>query len=212
VRGRLDDDAAALLAVDVQNDFCPGGALAVPDGDAVVPVINRLAGRFAHIVLTQDWHPPDHHSFASQHGGRRPFETVQLGYGPQTLWPDHCVAGTCGAEFHGGLDVSRAELVLRKGFRRGIDSYSAFFENDRRTATGLAGYLRERGLRRLHIAGLATDYCVAWSALDAAALGFEAVVVIEDACRAIDLDGSLARAWGEMRAAGVALARAADLL
>lgn len=202
---------AALIVVDVQNDFCPGGALAVPGGDAVVPVVNQLAGRFAHVVLTQDWHPAGHSSFASQHPGRRPFETVEMPYGPQTLWPDHCVAGTGGAEFHPGLDTARAELVIRKGFRRAIDSYSAFTENDRATPTGLAGYLRERGLRRLFLVGLATDYCVAWSALGAATAGFEATV-IEDACRAIDLDGPLARAMDELREGGVCLARSQELL
>lgn len=207
---RAHEDSV-LLVVDVQNDFCPGGALAVADGDAVVPVINRLAERFAHVVLTQDWHPPNHRSFASQHRGRQPFETVDLAYGPQTLWPDHCVAGSSGAGFHPRLDAARAEVVLRKGFRPEIDSYSAFFENDRETPTGLAGYLRERGLRRLFLAGLATDYCVAWSALGAVAAGFEATV-IEDACRAIDLGGSLARAMGELRAAGIALAPAATFL
>lgn len=207
----LAGDDGVLLVIDVQNDFCPGGALAVAGGDAVVPVINQLAERFAHVVLTQDWHPPGHRSFASRHPGRQPFETVELAYGAQTLWPDHCVAGLCGAEFHPGLDVGQAELVLRKGFRAEIDSYSAFMENDRKTGTGLAGYLRERGVRRLFLTGLATDYCVAWSALDAVTAGFEATV-IEDACRSIDLDGSHARAIGELRAAGVILARAADFL
>ncbi len=191
-----------LLIVDLQNDFCPGGALAVPDGDAVVPVVNRIARRFAHVLLTQDWHPPDHRSFASSHPGRQPFETVRSDYGEQVLWPDHCVQGTPGAAFHPGLDVPHAQLVIRKGFRREIDSYSAFRENDKRTRTGLAGYLRERGFRRIVLAGLATDFCVAWSALDARAEGFEAVVV-DDACRAIDLDGSLARARESMLAAGV---------
>lgn len=207
---RLGGDSV-LLVVDVQNDFCPGGALAVNDGDAVVPVINRLAGRFAHVVLTQDWHPPGHHSFASQHPERQPFESVELGYGPQTVWPDHCIQGSRGAGFHPGLDTARAELVLRKGFRVAIDSYSAFTENDRRTSTGLAGYLRERGLRRIFLAGLATDYCVAWSALGAVSAGFEAVL-IEDACRAIDLGGSLRRAREELRAAGVGVAAASDIL
>ncbi len=190
-----------LIAVDVQNDFCPGGALAVPRGDEVVPLVNRLAGRFAHLVLTQDWHPPGHLSFASSHPGRRPFEQIDVFYGSQTLWPDHCVQGTEGAAFHPGLDLRRAELIIRKGFRREIDSYSTFFENDRRTPTGLLGYLRERGFERLFLAGLATDYCVHYSALDARRAGL-AVVVIEDACRAIDLEGSLARAHREMAAAG----------
>ena len=177
-----------LMIVDVQNDFCPGGSLAVPRGDEVVPAINRLAGKFAYLVLTQDWHPPGHLSFASSHAGRRPFETIAVGYGQQVLWPDHCIQGTPGAELRRDLDVARAELVLRKGFRRGIDSYSAFFENDRRTATGLAGYLRDRGFSRIFLAGLALDFCVGWSAEDARAQGFR-TVVIEDACRGIDVDG-----------------------
>jgi nicotinamidase/pyrazinamidase len=203
-------DTDLLLVIDVQNDFCPGGALAVPDGDAVVPVINALGRRFAHVVLTQDWHPADHASFASQHPGRRPFETVALAYGAQTVWPDHCVQGTPGAAFHADLALPQAALILRKGFRRAIDSYSAFRENDRATTTGLAAYLRERDLTRLYLAGLATDYCVAYSALDAVAAGFTAVV-IEDACRAIDLEGSLAQAIAKMRAAGVGFAAAASI-
>jgi nicotinamidase/pyrazinamidase len=192
----------ALLVVDVQNDFCPGGSLAVPAGDAVVPIVNRLAASFEHVLLTQDWHPPGHQSFASAHPGRRPFESVTVAYGEQTLWPDHCVQETPGAAFHPGLRISQAELVIRKGFRRAIDSYSAFYENDQRTPTGLAGYLRERGLKRLFLAGLATDFCVRYSALDARREGFEAVL-IEDACRAIDLDGSLAAALRALAAAGV---------
>ncbi len=195
-----DDDV--LLVIDVQNDFCPGGALAVADGDAVVPVINRLAGSFAHVVLTQDWHPPGHSSFASSHPGSAPFETIAMPYGQQTLWPDHCVQGTKGAAFHPQLKTDHAELVIRKGFRREIDSYSAFHENDRRTPTGLAGYLRERGFKRIFLAGLATDFCVFYSAADARRLGFE-VVLVEAGCRAIDLAGSLAAAWTEMAAAGV---------
>ena len=191
-----------LLVVDVQNDFCPGGALAVPEGDAVVPVINRLARQFSDIVLTQDWHPKGHLSFASAHPGRQPFETVDLPYGAQTLWPDHCVQGSAGAEFHRDLDLPQAELVVRKGFRKTIDSYSAFYENDRRTPTGLVGYLRERGFRRVFLAGLATDFCVQYSALDARREGFAAVLV-EDGCRAIDLGGSLAAALGSMAGAGV---------
>ena len=191
--GLMRQAGDVLLVVDVQYDFCPGGSLAVTGGDEVIPLVNRLAQSFAHAVLTQDWHPRGHLSFASQHPGRKPFETMPLPYGMQTLWPDHCVQGTPGAEFHKALDVPRAELVLRKGFRREIDSYSAFFENDRATPTGLAGYLRERGLGRLFIAGLALDFCVRWSAEDARRLGFE-VVVIEDACRAIDMSGSLAAA------------------
>jgi nicotinamidase/pyrazinamidase len=191
-----------LLVIDVQNDFCPGGALAVADGDAVVPVINRLSERFQHVVLTQDWHPPGHGSFASSHPGSAPFETIAMPYGQQTLWPDHCVQGTGGAAFHPTLSTDKAELVIRKGFRPAIDSYSAFHENDRTTPTGLAGYLRERGLRRIFMAGLATDYCVYYSALDARRLGFETVVV-ESGCRAIDLAGSLAAAHAGMAAAGV---------
>ncbi len=193
---------AVLLVVDVQNDFCPGGALAVAGGDQVVPVANRLIERFEHVILTQDWHPADHRSFASAHDGREPFDSVEFPYGAQTLWPDHCVQGTPGAAFHPGLQATKAELVIRKGFRRAIDSYSAFAENDRRTRTGLAGYLRERGLQRLFLCGLATDFCVAYSALDGRAAGFE-VTVVEDGCRAIDLNGSLASAWNQMQAAGV---------
>jgi nicotinamidase/pyrazinamidase len=191
-----------LLVIDVQNDFCGGGALAVPDGDAVVPVINRLATRFDHVALTQDWHPAGHSSFAATHPGKAPFEAIAMPYGPQTLWPDHCIQGTPGAGFHPQLDLPRAELVIRKGFRREIDSYSAFHENDRRTPTGLAGYLRERGFRRVFLAGLATDFCVFYSAVDARKLGFE-VVLIEEACRGIDLGGSMDAAWAAMKAAGV---------
>jgi nicotinamidase/pyrazinamidase len=197
-----------LLVIDVQNDFCPGGTLAVADGDAVVPVINRLAERFAHVVLTQDWHPAGHSSFATSHGGAAPFQTIAMDYGSQTLWPDHCVQATAGAAFHPQLAVERAELIIRKGFRREIDSYSAFYENDRRTPTGLAGYLRERGLKRIFLVGLATDYCVHYSAVDARRLGFE-TVVIEAGCRAIDLAASLASAWTSMGDAGVQ--RLADL-
>ena len=191
-----------LVIVDVQNDFCPGGALAVPGGDAVVPVINRISPAFAQVVLAQDWHPPGHQSFASSHPGRQPFETIEAAYGPQTLWPDHCVQDTPGAAFHADLETVRAEMIIRKGYRAEIDSYSAFFENDRTTATGLRGYLHERGLGRVFLCGLATDYCVTFSAIDAAKDGFE-VVVIEDACRGIDLDGSLATAREAMTQAGV---------
>ena len=197
----LDD--AALVVIDVQNDFCPGGALEVPDGDAVVPVINRIASRFSARVLAQDWHPPGHLSFASSHEGKAPFETATLPYGEQVLWPDHCVQGTPGAAFHANLVTDGADLVLRKGFRPSIDSYSAFYENDRSTSTGLAGYLRSRGISRLFFVGLATDFCVAYSAIDGAREGFE-VAVIEDACRGIDLDGSLDAAWEQMAAANVA--------
>jgi nicotinamidase/pyrazinamidase len=191
-----------LLVIDVQNDFCAGGALAVPDGDAVVPVINRLGERFDHIALTQDWHPQGHSSFATTHPGTAAFASVTMPYGEQTLWPDHCVQGTAGAAFHPQLVLSRAELIVRKGFRSAIDSYSAFFENDRRTPTGLAGYLRERGFRRVVLAGLATDFCVNYSAVDARRLGFD-VVLIEAACRGIDLGGSMDAAWAGMAEAGV---------
>ena len=193
-----------LLVVDVQNDFCPGGALAVPDGDEIVPVVTRLARHFAHVVMTQDWHPPGHRSFASAHPGKAPFDTVEVEYGAQTLWPDHCVQGTSGAAFHNGLDLPQAELIVRKGYRPGIDSYSAFRENDRKTPTGLAGYLRERGFERVTLCGLALDYCVFFSAVDAREAGFE-VAVLLDACRGIDLDGSQARALAAMREAGIRL-------
>ena len=191
-----------LIVVDVQNDFMPGGALAVPNGDEVVPVVNRLAARFENIVLTQDWHPRGHASFASSHPGKKPFETVRLSYGEQVLWPDHCVQETPGAAFSESLSLPGAQLIVRKGYHRDIDSYSGFLEADRKTSTGLAGYLKERRIARLFVCGLATDYCVAWTALDARAAGFE-TVVLEDACRAIDLDGSLARAWADLAAAGV---------
>ncbi len=182
-----------LLVVDVQKDFCPGGRLAVPHGDEVVPLVNRLAGRFGNVVLTQDWHPPGHLSFASSHPGKDAFQTIEVAYGTQVLWPDHCVQGSAGAEFRDDLKIPHAALVIRKGFRRAIDSYSAFYENDRTTPTGLAGYLRERGLRRVFLAGLALDFCVRYSAEDAHREGFEAIV-IEDACRGIDVDGSVASA------------------
>jgi len=200
-----------FLVVDVQNDFCPGGALAVPDGDAVIPVIHRIAPRFEHIVLTQDWHAPRHLSFASAHPGKHPFEQIELNYGRQTLWPDHCIQGTPGAQFHPGLELTGAELVLRKGFRPAIDSYSAFFENDRSTTTGLGGYLHERGFKRIFIAGLAYDYCVAYSALDARRLGFE-VVILRDACQAIDLNGSVAQMERQLAPAQVAVIASTDLL
>jgi nicotinamidase/pyrazinamidase len=183
-------DSDVLLVVDIQNDFCPGGALAVPGGDEIVPLINRIAPDFQHVVLTQDWHPAGHRSFATAHPGRNPFETVELAYGPQVLWPDHCVQGTKGAEFHPALDIPHAELILRKGHHLGIDSYSAFFENDRVTPTGLGSYLRERGFERIFLAGLALDFCVRYSAEDAHRSGFR-TFVLEDACRAIDMSGSL---------------------
>ena len=184
-------DSDVLVVVDIQNDFCPSGALAVPRGDSVVPIVNRLAREFRNVVLTQDWHPPGHLSFASAHPGRSPYETIVAPYGPQVLWPDHCVQGTLGAEFHRSLDIPHAGLVLRKGIDPAIDSYSALYENDRTTPTGLAGYLRERGITRLFLAGLAFDFCVRYSAEDAIREGF-AVFVFEDACRGIDIGGSVA--------------------
>jgi nicotinamidase/pyrazinamidase len=192
----------ALVVVDVQNDFCPGGALAVERGDEVVPLINHLIESYEHVVLTQDWHPADHLSFASQHENRRPFDTIDLAYGPQTLWPDHCVQGSRGADFHPDLHWTKAELILRKGFRRPIDSYSAFFENDHTTPTGLGGYLRERGISHVILTGLATDFCVGFTALDARKLGFT-VSVVEAACRAIDIENSLARMKEEWSKAGI---------
>ncbi|MCI5077832.1 bifunctional nicotinamidase/pyrazinamidase [Oricola sp.] len=194
----------ALIVIDVQNDFCPGGALAVENGDDILPLVNHMIASHDHVVLTQDWHPAGHSSFASQHPGKGPFETVEVAYGPQTLWPDHCVQGTPGAEFHADLDWTKAELVIRKGFRPEIDSYSAFFENDHRTPTGLAGYLKERGIAEVVLCGLATDFCVGFSALDAVKCGFKTAVVLQ-ACRAIDLDGSLAAMTDRMRDAGVHL-------
>jgi nicotinamidase/pyrazinamidase len=196
------DDREVLLIVDVQNDFCPGGALAVPGGDAIVPVVNKLAAGFSHVVLTQDWHPSGHASFASSHPGKQPFDTIEVSYGEQILWPDHCVQGTQGAAFYPGLDVPHAELVLRKGFRRVIDSYSAFRENDRRTPTGLANYLKEREFERITLCGLATDFCVLYSAIDAREAGFQ-VSIVTSACRGTDVDGSIARAIRSMSEAGV---------
>jgi len=199
-----------LLVIDVQNDFLPGGALAVPRGDEVVPAINRIARRFANVILTQDWHTPRHISFASAHPGKKPFETTQLAYGTQVLWPDHCVQGTRGADFAAALDVPHAQAIIRKGYHAHTDSYSAFVEADRRTPTGLAGLLRERGITTVYCCGLATDFCVAWSALDAKAAGFE-TCVIEDACRAIDTGGSLAAARTALAQAGVRLIDSAAL-
>jgi nicotinamidase/pyrazinamidase len=195
-------DRDLLLVVDIQNDFCPGGSLPVARGDEVVPLLNRLAQRFQHVALSQDWHPAGHLSFASSHPGRRPFETIAVAYGQQVLWPDHCVQGTPGAEFHKDLSIVHAELVLRKGYHRTIDSYSAFYENDHETPTGLGGYLRERGLNRVFLAGLAFDFCVRYSAEDAHREGF-AVVVIEDASRGIDVDGSLAATHKSLAALGI---------
>lgn len=200
----------ALVVIDVQNDFCPGGALAVAGGDAVVPVINWLMPLFDTVVLTQDWHPRDHASFASAHSGAQPFTSTEMPYGQQVLWPDHCVQGTTGAAFHPDLDTERAAVVVRKGMNRQIDSYSAFFENDRRTPTGLAGWLRDKGITRVFCTGLATDYCVQYSALDGRARGLE-VVLVEDACRGIDLNNSMAEALSAMAAAGVITVSAATL-
>ncbi len=200
----MRDTTEALIVIDVQNDFCPGGALAVAEGDAIIPRINALMDDFAVKVLTQDWHPADHASFAANHAGAAPFSLTEMPYGPQVLWPTHCVQGTDGAAFHEDLRTDPADLIIRKGFRADIDSYSAFFENDHTTPTGLEGYLKTRGVTTLTLVGLATDFCVAYSAIDAAGLGFT-VTVLEGACRAIDLDGSLAAARDKMRAAGVRL-------
>ncbi|MGE5722781.1 MAG: bifunctional nicotinamidase/pyrazinamidase [Sphingomonadales bacterium] len=199
-----------LLVTDIQRDFCAGGALAVPDGDAVVPLINLLMDRFPHVAATQDWHPPGHFSFASAHPGHQPFDSIVASYGPQTLWPDHCVQGSPGAELHPGLRTDRFELIIRKGFHPGIDSYSTFLENDRVTKTGLDGYMRERGFTRIFCVGLALDYCVRFSAEDARHFGFEAYAIV-DACRAIDQHGSLAEAQSAMDAAGVRLIASGDI-
>ena len=208
--GIKPDASSALLVIDVQNCFIAGGTLAVPHGEDVVPVINRIAPAFKNIVLTQDWHPRGHASFASSHPGRKPFETIQLGYGKQVLWPDHCLQGTPDAALDKDLQAPQAELILRKGFHPDVDSYSAFEEADRKTPTGLQGYLEQRGIRKLFVAGLATDFCVAWSALDARKAGFE-TYVIEDACRGIDLNGSLAAAWKAMEKNGVRRIQSADI-
>lgn len=192
----------ALVIVDLQNDFCPGGALEVPEGDQIVPLVNKLVEHFDHVIQTQDWHPNGHQSFASSHPEHDPFAVIEVDYGEQVLWPDHCVQGSEGAEFHPDLDTTPTELIIRKGFRREIDSYSAFYENDGTTTTGLAGYLREREIDTLYLCGLATDFCVKWSAVDGRKEGFD-VYVIEDATRGIDQEGSLAQAWEEMNEAGV---------
>lgn len=192
----------ALLLIDIQNDFCPGGALAVPDGDAIVSVVNRLSGKASCVIQTQDWHPSDHSSFASNHEDKDPYNEITMNYGTQVLWPDHCVQGTEGADFHPELEQNRSQLIVRKGFRPHIDSYSAFFENDHETPTGLHGYLQERGTKELYLAGLATDFCVKWSALDARKLGYK-VHLISDAVRGIDLNGSVDQAMTEMEEAGV---------
>ena len=202
-KGAAIDGTDVLIVVDIQNDFCPGGALAVPRGDEIVPIVNRLATRFRNVVLTQDWHPPGHFSFASTHPGKKPFETIAAPYGPQVLWPDHCVQGTPGAEFHRSLQIPHAALVVRKGMDRKIDSYSTFYENDRTTPTGLIGYLRERGFSRVFLAGLAFDFCVRYSAEDARREGF-AVFVVEDACRGINVDGSVAATRASLATLGVA--------
>ncbi|MDR9861453.1 MULTISPECIES: bifunctional nicotinamidase/pyrazinamidase [Pseudomonas] len=202
---------AALLVIDVQNDFIPGGQLPVPEGDLIVPLINRLARQFKQVVIAQDWHPKGHASFASSHPGRQPYDFIQLPYGEQILWPDHCVQATAGAEFHPELDLPHAQLVIRKGCNPDIDSYSAFLEADRQTTTGLAGYLSERGIDTVYMVGLALDFCVMYSALDARAAGFNAFVVL-DACRAIDLDGSWAAAIDRMQGAGVGLIQSSELI
>jgi nicotinamidase/pyrazinamidase len=202
---------AALLVIDVQNDFTPGGQLAVPEGDLIVPLINRLSNLFKQVIVAQDWHPAGHASFASSHPGRKPYDVIQLPYGEQTLWPDHCVQATPGAEFHAGLDLPHAQLIIRKGCNPDIDSYSAFLEADRATTTGLAGYLKERGIDTVYMVGLALDFCVMFSALDARAAGFNAIVVT-DACRAIDLNGSLAAAIERMQVAGVQLISSSELI
>src|SRR5436305_1151987 len=204
------DDSCALLVIDVQNCFLPGGSLAVKDGDQVVPVINRIAKAFANVVMTQDWHTAGHISFASSHGGKKPFETVDLKYGKQVLWPDHCVQGTDGAALSKDLAIPQAELIIRKGYHKDVDSYSAFTEADGKTTTGLAAYLKARKLKRIFVAGLATDFCVAWTATDARKAGFETYVV-EDGCRGIDTQGSLAKAWADMAKAGVKRIQSADI-
>ncbi|WP_298371199.1 bifunctional nicotinamidase/pyrazinamidase [uncultured Bradyrhizobium sp.] len=204
------DDGSALLVIDVQNCFLPGGSLAVKDGEQVVPVINKIAKSFANVVMTQDWHTPGHVSFASVHAGKKPFETIDLAYGKQVLWPDHCVQGTDGASLSKELAIPQAELIIRKGFHKDVDSYSAFTEADGKTTTGLAAYLKARNVERVFVAGLATDFCVAWTALDARKAGFETYVV-EDACRGIDTQGSLAKAWADMDKAGVKRIQSSDI-
>ena len=204
------NDASALIVVDVQNCFVPGGTLPVNKGDEVVPVINALSKKFKNVVITQDWHTKGHVSFASSHAGKKPFETTKLPYGEQVLWPDHCVQGTKDAELHKDLSIPHAQLIIRKGFHEGTDSYSAFQEADRKANTGLAGYLKERKLKTVYVTGLATDFCVAWTALDARSAGFE-VYVVEDACRGIDLNGSVAKAWDTMKAKGIKRIQSSDL-
>ena len=201
----------ALLIVDIQYDFCPGGALAVPDGDTIIPTVNQLIDHFDVIVQTQDWHPEGHSSFASSHEGKEPFDTVEMDYGTQVLWPDHCVQGSKGAEFHEDLNTLKSQVIIRKGFRRMIDSYSTFFENDQKTATGLTGYLKQRGITDLYTVGLATDFCVKWSILDGIDEGFN-MHIIEDAVKGIDLNGSLDEAWEEMKKKGVRVTQSEDIL
>ncbi len=201
----------ALLIVDIQNDFCPGGALAVPDGDTIIPVVNKLIDHFDVIIQTQDWHPENHSSFASSHDGKDPFDTVEMDYGTQVLWPDHCVQGSEGAEFHKDLNTLKSQVVIRKGFRKDIDSYSTFFENDQKTATGLKGYLKQRGITDLYTVGLATDFCVKWSILDGIDEGFN-MHIVENAVKGIDLNGSLEEAWDEMKKKGVKLTQSKDIL
>lgn len=201
----------ALLIVDVQNDFCPGGALEVPNGDEIIPVINKLSQEFDVVVQTQDWHPAGHSSFASSHDGKDPFETIEMPYGEQVLWPDHCVQGSHGAEFHPDLETNRSQLIIRKGFRKEIDSYSAFYENDDKTTTGLTGYLRQRNIDTLYAVGLATDFCVKWSVVDGLKEGFD-VYVVEEAVKGIDIEGSVDQAWSEMLDAGALKVSSEDLL
>lgn len=201
----------ALLIVDVQNDFCPGGALEVPNGDEIIPTINKLSESFDHVLQTQDWHPEGHSSFASSHPGKELFETIEMPYGEQVLWPDHCVQGSEGADFHPDLNTTRSQLVVRKGFRKNIDSYSAFYENDDTTKTGLTGYLHDRGIDTLYAVGLATDFCVKWSVVDGCKEGFE-VYVVEDAVRGIDIDGSVDQAWQDMQEAGATRISSSELL
>lgn len=201
----------ALLIIDVQNDFCPGGALEVPDGDQIIPTINKLSQAFDVVIQTQDWHPNGHSSFASSHEGKKPYETIEMPYGQQVLWPDHCVQGSGGAAFHPDLETNRSQLIIRKGFRKEIDSYSAFYENDNETTTGLTGYLQERNIDTLFAVGLATDFCVKWSVIDALKEGFD-VHVVEDAVKGIDIDGSVDQAWSEMSDAGAEKVTSKDLL
>lgn len=201
----------ALLVIDLQNDFCPGGALAVPDGDSIVPEVNKLINQFEIIIQTQDWHPIGHSSFASSHEGKNPYDTIEVDYGEQVLWPDHCVEGSLGAEFHPELNTMKTQVIIRKGFRKDVDSYSTFFENDQKTSTGLSGYLKTRGITDLYAVGLATDFCVKWSVLDGIAEGFN-LFVVEDAVKGIDLDGTLAQAWKEMKEKGAAIVTSKELL